>query len=73
MACLQKTKATAMETNPDERVGSRASGGPQGARRSEPVGLRKRHRGQNLAAEHRQKPKERARGNCEALNWPPPA
>jgi hypothetical protein len=66
MACLGKTEATDLEANP-ERMQSEAEHQkvPKEQAAVKPVGgLRKRHRSQNLAAERRQKPKERTRVNC---------
>jgi hypothetical protein len=58
-----------MEANPEE-IGSEAEHDkfPKEQAAVKPVGgLRKRHRGRNLAAERRQKPKERTWGICGSL------
>jgi hypothetical protein len=66
MACLGKTKATDLEANPEEmQSGAKHEKVPKKHTAVKPVGgLRKRHRGQNLAAERRPKPKARTPENC---------
>jgi hypothetical protein len=80
MACLGKTEATDLKANPEE-MQSKAEHQdvPKEQVVVKPVGgLKKRHRGRNLVAERRWKPKERTRVNCEAwrklaaasMKWP---
>jgi hypothetical protein len=65
MACLGKTEATDLKASPEEiQSVSKHREVPKEHAAVKPVrGLRKRHKGQNLATEHCQKQKEQIQGS----------